>query len=92
MHDDLRAAVAADMPRLKSRMQVEGTRQAVDAAMAQSIVAHQVRTFFGREPTAAEMTAAEAAGTECAQQTCQAEDFARPACFALLSSSEMLFY
>jgi len=34
---------------------------------------------------------ATAAG-ECAQSSCNAEAFARPLCFALLSSAEMVFY
>jgi len=60
--------------------------------LARRIAAHQQRLFFGREPTEAELTDAAEAGAECAAAVCTAEAFARPYCFAALSSAEMLFY
>ncbi len=65
---------------------------AVTAEVAQAIVAHQTSTFFSRGLTGAERTAAQQRGEQCALGGCSAEEFARPACFALLSSAEMLFY
>ncbi len=66
--------------------------RAVDGALAGQIAAHQYQLFFGRAPTPVEAAEATAAGTQCAQSSCSAEEFARPACFALLSSAELLFY
>jgi hypothetical protein len=60
--------------------------------LAAQISAHQYQLFYGRAPTPDEITEAVAAGTECAQAGCSAEAFARPSCFALLSSAELLFY
>jgi hypothetical protein len=65
---------------------------AVDRGIAESIVAHQTKKFFSRTATDAELADARSHGEACARQVCTAEEFARPACFALLSSSEMLFY
>lgn len=65
---------------------------AVGAELAARIVAHQTRRFYGREATEAELTAASQYGEQCALGPCSAEDFARPTCFALLSSAEMMFY
>jgi hypothetical protein len=31
-------------------------------------------------------------GEQCQREVCTAEEFARPACYATLSSAEMLFY
>lgn len=62
---------------------------AVNAEVAQKIVDFQTRTFFARPATAVELEQAATNGGEC---NCSAEEFARPACFALLSSSEMMFY
>jgi len=65
---------------------------AVNGDLAAQISAHQYQLFYGRPPTAAEVSEAIQAGTECAQAVCTAEEFARPSCFALLSSAELLFY
>lgn len=65
---------------------------AVDADLGADIVAHQVRTFFGRRASSAELEAAREHATTCAASQCSAEEFARPTCFALLSSAEMVFY
>jgi hypothetical protein len=63
---------------------------ALTPEMAQSIIDFQARTFFARPATQVEI---DNAGTYAGQCTgCNAEQFARPACFALLSSSEMIFY
>lgn len=68
------------------------SRQALDADTARAILAHQQRLFLGRSLNAEEVALADAAATTCTPAPCDAETFARPACFALLSSSEMLFY
>lgn len=60
--------------------------------VAEQILDHQVGLYFGRTPTETERTAAREASAECAPKPCTAEAFARPSCFALLTSSEMLFY
>jgi hypothetical protein len=65
---------------------------AVDRDLAETIVAHQTKKFLSRKATNAELEDAREHGEACARQVCTAEEFARPACFALLSSSEMLFY
>ncbi len=59
---------------------------------AKDIVTRQTRLFFGREPTTYELSAIEGYADQCSPKPCTAESFARPACFALLSSAEMLFY
>ncbi|MFW6057990.1 MAG: hypothetical protein ACOC9W_03955, partial [Persicimonas sp.] len=69
-----------------------GPDGAVDADLATDIVTHQTRRFYSREPTDAELEDARSHGEACQREVCTAEEFARPACFALLSSSEMLFY
>lgn len=65
---------------------------AVTSDLARQIVRYQTEHFFGREATAEQLTAAEGHGESCALSQCSAEEFARPVCFALLSSAEMLFY
>lgn len=65
---------------------------AISDDVATQIVSHQTGVFFGRPPTEAELTKAREHGAACALDQCSAEDFARPVCFALLSSAEMLFY
>lgn len=65
---------------------------ALTPELAQRIVDYQTRTFFARSATAIENDQAAINGAECQAAQCSAEDFARPACFALLSSSEMIFY
>jgi hypothetical protein len=59
---------------------------------AAEIFQHLTRRFFGRNATSAELEAARVHGAACAAGTCTAEHFARPTCYALLSSAEMLFY
>jgi hypothetical protein len=59
---------------------------------ATDIVTRQTRLFFGREPSVYELAQIEGYANQCAPKPCTAESFARPACFALLSSAEMLFY
>jgi hypothetical protein len=66
--------------------------QALDAAAAEAILTHQQRIFLGRNPTAEELDEAVASAQQCTPAPCDAAAFARPVCFALLSSSEMLFY
>jgi hypothetical protein len=65
---------------------------ALTASTAQDVVARQTRLFFGREPTEYEIDQVEVYADECTPKPCTAESFARPTCFALLSSAEMLFY
>ena len=65
---------------------------ALDSGLATAILEHQVGTYFGREPTEAEVAMAAAGAEACSPKPCSAESFARPLCYALLSSSEMLFY
>jgi hypothetical protein len=66
--------------------------KAVDPELAAQIVDFQTRQFFSRTATAAELEAAKEHGAECQRAQCSAEQFARPACFALMSSAEMIFY
>lgn len=65
---------------------------ALTTAIAQDIVARQTRLFFGREPSEYEMEQVEGYADACTPKPCTAESFARPTCFALLSSAENLFY
>jgi len=65
---------------------------ALSTETAKDIVARQTRLFFGREPTTYELAQIEGYANQCTPKPCTAESFARPACFALLSSAEMLFY
>lgn len=60
--------------------------------LAELIVRYQTNKFYGRQATASEREEARENGDLCERQRCRAEEFARPVCFALLSSSEMLFY
>jgi hypothetical protein len=69
-----------------------GADKALSGALAESIVDHQVRTFFGRKANEEELAEARSNADSCAPKPCRAESFARPVCYALLSSSEMLFY
>ncbi len=64
----------------------------LDTTTAGDILRHQIGRFFARTPSPQEVTAVESASAECAPKPCTAEAFARPLCFALLSSAEMLFY
>jgi hypothetical protein len=65
---------------------------AVNPQLAEQIVDHQIGLFFSRSPSQAERDEALANGKACQDARCNAEQFARPVCFALLSSAEMLFY
>ena len=67
-------------------------RQALDAAVAQQVLDHQVGTFFGRSPTEEERALVAGGADACVPRPCTAETFARPLCFALLSGAETLFY
>ncbi len=67
-------------------------RKAVTAELAGQIADHQYRNLLGHVPIAEELAEATSAGEQCALTRCTAEEFARPLCFALLSSAEMLFY
>ena len=61
-------------------------------AVAIDIVNTQVANFFGRPVVDEELTMASTGVTACVPKPCSAETFARALCYALLSSSEMLFY
>lgn len=65
---------------------------ATSEELAADIFDHQTRLFLGRKATAEELERARVHGANCAATRCSAEEFARPVCFALLSSAEMLFY
>ncbi|WP_224248325.1 hypothetical protein [Hyalangium gracile] len=69
-----------------------GGDRVLTADLAEQIAAKQYRTLLGRSPTGEELAEAREAGTQCARDRCTAEQFARPLCFALLSSAERLFY
>lgn len=60
--------------------------------VASRIFEHQTRLFLARTATDEELERARVHGAACALEQCSAEEFARPVCFALLSSAEMLFY
>jgi hypothetical protein len=66
--------------------------RAMTPELAGQIATHQYRTLLGRSPTDEEVAEVREAGRRCALDTCGAEEFARPLCFALLSSAERLFY
>ncbi|WP_395845525.1 hypothetical protein [Cystobacter fuscus] len=65
---------------------------AVNEQVGEQIATHQYRLLLGRSPDATEKAEAREAGRECALTRCSAEEFARPYCFALLSSAERIFY
>ena len=65
---------------------------AVTPDVAEEIYRHQVGLFYARRPTTQEISEVRQYGETCELNLCRAAEFARPACFALLSSSEMLFY
>ncbi|MET0402568.1 MAG: hypothetical protein ABW123_09205 [Cystobacter sp.] len=77
-----------------ARLLPEGmsARLAVDADVGARIATHQYRLLLSRTPDATEVAEARVAATECALSQCTAEEFARPYCFALLSSAERIFY
>jgi hypothetical protein len=61
-------------------------------SLSRDIATHQYRMLLSRDPLLDEQTAVQDAAEQCALTQCNAEDFARPLCFALLSSAERLFY
>jgi hypothetical protein len=63
-------------------------------AVASDLFGNLVQNFLGRAATTDELTQAAASANACisANGGCTAEQFARPSCFAILSSSDMLFY
>jgi len=60
--------------------------------VAQKIATYQIGEFFSRLPSEAELSMAEVGVDACVPKPCTAESFSRVLCYALLSSSEMLFY
>ncbi len=60
--------------------------------VAAEVTTWQMAQFFARAPTKAELDEVREAADQCAPKPCTAEAFARPMCFVLLSSAEMLFY
>jgi hypothetical protein len=66
--------------------------RAVSADVGAEIATHQYRVLLGRSPDSVELAEAREAGAQCALSLCSAEEFARPYCFALLSSAERVFY
>jgi len=64
----------------------------LDDLTADAILTHQQALFLGRGPDEEEIEEARASASQCNPAPCTAAAFARPVCFALLSSSEMLFY
>jgi hypothetical protein len=68
------------------------TDWAITPDLAEQIGRFQYRQLVGRSARPEDITALRAAGTQCAAAGCKVQDYARPLCFALLSSAEMLFY
>ena len=68
------------------------SNRALDDSVADAVLEYQVNTFFGRPSTSEERDMARTGAAACVPQPCEAENFARVLCYALLSSSEMLFY
>jgi hypothetical protein len=66
--------------------------QSLGPEVAAGIAEHQIGLFFGRPTSPSELDEARQAASECAPSPCRVEDLARPLCYALLSSSEQLFY
>ncbi len=77
-----------------SQLLPEGVKgsQELTEKLGEEIVEYQVRKFFSRQSVPDEMSMASKAALACQPAPCDAENFARSACYALLSSSEMLFY
>lgn len=63
---------------------------ALTQEMGEKIFSHQTSQFLGRLPTDEEKSMARESAQMCSG--CNAGQFARPTCFAILSSAEMLFY
>lgn len=59
---------------------------------SRTMLDHQAGLLLGRTPLQEEIDEVLAGADECVRQNCNAEEFARPLCYALLSSAEMLFY
>lgn len=69
-----------------------GKNDALSADLAEQITRFQIGAFFTRQPVEAEIEMARSSAEACSPGPCDAEDYARVSCYALLSSSEMLFY
>lgn len=69
-----------------------GPADALSESAAEAIIDFQVKRFFSRPPLDAELAMARETSQTCTPAPCSAEAFARASCYALLSSSEMLFY
>ena len=67
-------------------------KAALDDGVAQEILNFQTTQFFGRFPTFEEAEMAADSVKQCVPKPCSGATFARGLCYALLSSSEMLFY
>jgi hypothetical protein len=67
-------------------------RTALTPEHAAAIFDHQVGLFFGRAASEEELADARGSAGACTPAPCTAESFARPVCYALLSSGEVLFY
>ena len=65
--------------------------QVLDDATAEAVLAYQQAVFLGRSPTPEEIEEIRGVAAGCGG-ACDVGSVARPMCFALLSSSEMLFY
>lgn len=64
----------------------------LDDETAAAIATRQFRLFLGRSPSEDEIGEFQGWASQCTPAPCDAAAFARPVCFATLSSSEMLFY
>lgn len=64
--------------------------QALNPDLAEEIYSYQVGQFLGRLTTDEERAEVREYGEQCSG--CSAAQFARPTCFAVLSTAEMLFY
>lgn len=64
----------------------------LDQGVARAVLEYQVGQFLSRQPSEAEWAMADSAASLCVPKPCTASTFGRGLCFALLSSSEMLFY
>jgi hypothetical protein len=88
-------------PSMKGRAGVEvsellpkdvSKNEALSEDMAEKIAEYQIRKFFSRTSAGPEREMARSAVQQCEPAPCNAETFSRVMCYALLSSSEMLFY
>jgi hypothetical protein len=69
-----------------------GPNDSLSPELAEQIADYQMKEFFSRRPVDEEREMARTAAAQCEPSPCDAETFARVSCYALLSSSEMLFY